>query len=317
MHRIALILILALAGNALAGAEGPPLRTHYPLDRIAPGVYVVHGPRELPNADNQGFMNNPSFLVTEQGVVVVDPGGTLQAGRMLVGKIRATTDKPVVAVFNTHVHGDHWLGNQAIVEAWPQAVIYAHPKMIEEAKAGVAAEWVDLMLRLTEGASAGTEAVLPTRTVDEGDRITVGGLHFRILHEGPAHTDTDIVILVEEKGLVYLGDNAGNGRILRMQNGSFRGNVAALERALTLGATVFVPGHGPSGGAEVARGYRDFLKTLYETVQAGYEDGKADFEIRPELLPKLTAWQDWAGFEHELGGLLSAAYLEAEAADFE
>jgi len=52
-------------------------------------------------------------------------------------------------------------------------------------------------------------------------------------------------------------------------------------------------------------------------VQAGYEDGKADFEIRPELLPKLTAWQDWAGFEHELGGLLSAAYLEAEAADFE
>nr|WP_231892881.1 MBL fold metallo-hydrolase [endosymbiont of unidentified scaly snail isolate Monju] len=81
-------------------------------------------------------MNNPSFLVTEQGVVVVDPGGTLQAGRMLVGKIRATTDKPVLAVFNTHVHGDHWLGNQAIVEAWPQAVIYAHPKMIEEAKAG-------------------------------------------------------------------------------------------------------------------------------------------------------------------------------------
>jgi glyoxylase-like metal-dependent hydrolase (beta-lactamase superfamily II) len=236
---------------------------------------------------------------------------------MLVGKIRATTDKPVVAVFNTHVHGDHWLGNQAIVEAWPQAVIYAHPKMIEEAKAGAAAEWVDLMLRLTEGASAGTEAVLPTRTVDEGDRITVGGLHFRILHEGPAHTDTDIVILVEEKGLVYLGDNAGNGRILRMQNGSFRGNVAALERALTLGATVFVPGHGPSGGAEVVKGYRDFLKTLYETVQAGYEDGMADFEIRPQLLPKLATWQDWAGFEHELGGLLSAAYLEAEAADFE
>jgi ribonuclease BN (tRNA processing enzyme) len=43
------------------------------------------------------------------------------------------TNKPIVAVFNTHVHGDHWLGNQAIVERYPAVKIYAHPNMIEQA----------------------------------------------------------------------------------------------------------------------------------------------------------------------------------------
>ena len=52
-------------------------------------------------------------------------------------------------------------------------------------------------------------------------------------------------------------------------------------------------------------------------MAAGYEDGKADFEIRPELLPKLDAWKGWQGFEDLLGAHISAAYLEAEAADFE
>ncbi len=316
MHRILIVLIVLLAGQALAEAKAPPLRQSYVPQEVAPGTYVIHGPRALPNPENQGFMNNPAFILTPAGVVVIDPGGTVQAGEMVLAQIRNVTDRPVIAVFDTHVHGDHWLGNQAIVEAYPEAVRYAHPRAIERIEAGEGAEWLDLMMRLTEGASAGTRVVPPQRPLDEGEVVELGGLHFRVLHGGKAHTDTDIMILVPEKRLIFLGDNAGNGRVLRLQ-GSFRGNIAELERALDSGAEVFVPGHGPTGGREVAVQYRDLLKTLYETVQAGYEEGKADFEIRPRLLPKLTAWQDWSGFEHELGGLISAAYLEAEAADFE
>ncbi len=316
MHRIIFLLLVMIAGQALAEAKAPPLRQTYTPREVAPGTYVIHGPRALPNSENQGFMNNPAFVVTPAGVVVIDPGGTVQAGEMVLAQIRSVTDRPVIAVFDTHVHGDHWLGNQAIAEAFPAAVRYAHPRAIERIQAGAGAEWLDLMARLTEGASAGTRVVPPERPLDEGDVVELGGLHFRIMHGGRAHTDTDIMILVPEKRLIFLGDNAGNGRVLRLQ-GSFRGNIAELERALASGAEVFVPGHGPTGGSEVATRYRDFLQTLYETVRQGYEAGKADFEIRPGLLPRLKPWQHWAGFEHELGGLLSAAFLEAEAADFE
>lgn len=317
MLRSMILLLLLTVGTALASDKAPPIQKQYPLDRVAENVYVVHGPRELPNPSNQGFMNNPSFIVAEKGVVVIDPGGTVQTGEMLLTHLRKVTDKPVVAVFNTHIHGDHWLGNQAIVEAYPDAVIYAHPRTIEQVSGGEGANWVDLMARLTEGASAGTKVVGPERPADEGDGIQAAGLTFRILHNDRAHTDTDIMILAEDLGVLYLGDNAGNERILRMQHGSFRGNIEALDRASASGAKVFVPGHGPSGGVEVATSYRDYLAMVYDTVREGYDEGKADFEIRPALLPRLASWKGWAGFEHELGPHISTAFLEAEAADFE
>ena len=147
--------------------------------------------------------------------------------------------------------------------------------------------------------------------------IKAAGLTFRIYNNDKAHTDTDIMVLVEEKDVMFLGDNAGHGRILRLEGGSFRGNVKALQIALDTGAKVFIPGHGQTAGTKAAREYRDYLDTVYKTVAAGYEEGKDDFEIRPDLVPKLAAWKGWQGFEELLGSHISAAYLEAEAAEFE
>jgi glyoxylase-like metal-dependent hydrolase (beta-lactamase superfamily II) len=162
----------------------------------------------------------------------------------------------------------------------------------------------------------GTDIVAPDRPVKDGDVLAIGGLTYRVMNNDKAHTDTDIMLHIKERDVMFLGDNAGHGRILRLEGGSFPGNITALENALASGASVFVPGHGPSGGSEVATRYRDYLQTLYETVQQGVEEGLADFEIRPLLLPKLGPWQQWAGFDSELGPHISGAYLEAEAAAF-
>ncbi len=108
-----LVLVL-IAGVAYALQKALPIRGAWTPEQIAPGVYVIHGPTELPSPDNQGFMNNPAFIVTDAGVVVVDPGSSVQVGEMVLERIGQVTDKPVLAVFNSHIHGDHWLGNQAI-----------------------------------------------------------------------------------------------------------------------------------------------------------------------------------------------------------
>jgi len=97
-----------------------------PLENIAPDIYLVHAPLDTINENNEGFIANTGFIVTSHGVVVVDPGSSVQIGRKLLEKIEEVTDKPVVAVFNTHIHGDHWLGNHAIIEKYPGVVIYAH-----------------------------------------------------------------------------------------------------------------------------------------------------------------------------------------------
>jgi glyoxylase-like metal-dependent hydrolase (beta-lactamase superfamily II) len=311
-----LLGLVLLAGAAYALQKAAPIRVDYSPQEITQGVYVIHGPKELPSPENQGFMNNPAWIVSDGGVVVVDPGSSVQVGEMVLAQIEKTTDKPILAVFNSHIHGDHWLGNQAIRERYPEVPIYGHERVGPKVIAGAGTEWVELMLSMTQNATAGTTVVKPDHPVRDGDELQIGGLTYRVMNNDKAHTDTDIMLHVPEKSLIFLGDNAGHERILRLEGGSFPGNVEALENAIETGASVFVPGHGPSGGREVAERYRDYLKTVYTTAQQGVEEGLADFEIRPLLMPRLEPWSQWAGFEHELGRHINGAYLEAEAAAF-
>ncbi|WP_456417989.1 MBL fold metallo-hydrolase [Thiolapillus sp.] len=314
--KILLLLAALLASQAVVAEKAPPLKADYVAKEVAGGVFVIHGPKGLPSPENQGFMNNPGFVVTPAGVVVIDPGSSVQVGEMVLAQIRKHTDRPVVAVFNTHVHGDHWLGNQAIFEAFPKVKIYAHPKMMERVEQGAGVQWLEVMLDLTKGATAGTKVVSANTSVNDGGNIEVGGVAFQVLHDGKSHTDNDIMILLPQKKVVFLGDNAGYGRMLRLNDGSFLGNIRNLNRAVASGATVFVPGHGPTAGPEAATEYRDYLQAVYDGVKEFFEDDLSDFEIKPKLLPRLGKWRDWVDFDSLVGSHISLAYLEVEAAEF-
>jgi glyoxylase-like metal-dependent hydrolase (beta-lactamase superfamily II) len=160
----ALILWFPVSTLAKTGPEVPD----YPADQVAENIYVIHGPLETPNPKNQGFMNNPGFVVTSKGIVILDPGSSVQTGEMVLRAVRKCSDKPVAAVFNSHIHGDHWLGNQAVRAAHPEAPIYGHPNMIELINAGEGQNRVELMGRVTEGKTRGTEVVSPSKPVNHG-----------------------------------------------------------------------------------------------------------------------------------------------------
>lgn len=287
-----------------------------PAERVAPHTYVIHGPLEQPTPQNKAFINNPAFVLTEAGVVVVDPGSSVYVGEMVLRQIRQVTDQPVVAVLNTHVHGDHWLGNDAIHRAYPDAPIYAHPRMIAAAEEGAGENWIEVFNQLTGNAIQGTRVVAPTRRLVHGDLVTVGGFHFRVHHHGHAHTHTDLMIEVQEERLMFTGDNANNSRIVRMDDGSFKGNVATLDQALAVGVEIYVPGHGRTGGAELVQSYRAYLQALYAKVGELFEEGVSDFEMKDSVHAVLTPFHDWAGYDTELGRHISLAYLEVEKAAF-
>lgn len=289
----------------------------YPAEKLSEHVWVIHGPTELPNPGNQGFMNNPAFVITSAGVAVIDPGSTLETGRMVLRQIKKVTQQPVTHVFASHIHGDHWLGNQAIREAYPAARYYAHPVMIEQANAGEAENWVTIMEQLTEGASRGTEAVIPDQPLTDGQEIKVGDVTLRVYLTDWAHTKTDAMIEVVEDSLLATGDNALYKRIGRMDDGSFRGNLAACEQARELQLQHYIPGHGVSGGPEVVKPFCNYLQVLYEKVAELYEQGLSDFEMKDAVVESLSAFQDWSGFEDEIGKHISLALLEIEQAEFE
>ncbi len=156
MKKIIIFSLLFVTGIAIAIQIAPPIRGKWAPDKVAEDTYVIHGPLGLPSPENQGFMNNPAFIVGDTGVVVVDPGSSVQVGEMLLERIERVTDKPVVAVFNSHIHGDHWLGNQAIRARYPEVPIYGHERVGPKIISGVGTQWIQLMLELTQRATAGT-----------------------------------------------------------------------------------------------------------------------------------------------------------------
>ena len=287
----------------------------YPTQKIATHTYVIHGPREIASVANQGFMNNPAFIVTGEGVVVIDPGSSVQAGRMVIKQIRKITDKPVTHVLNTHVHGDHWLGNQAMREAYPGTVIMAHPEMIRRVSE-VAEQWVITMSRLSGGFTEGTRAVIPTVAIGHGEELKTGGITFRIHAPPDAHSQTDIMIQVLEDSVVFAGDNCLFGRLPRLDDATFKGNIEACRVAARLKAKLYVPGHGPTGGVEIVKAYETYLVTLYAEVKRHYDAGKSDFEMKDAVVAKLKPYHDWVHFNDVVGKHISLAFLEIERASF-
>ncbi|MHB8453304.1 MAG: MBL fold metallo-hydrolase [Acidiferrobacterales bacterium] len=312
MATVRSIVISALLAAALGGCsahKAPGIKGTFPVIRVAEAVYVVQGPNEEPSRANQGFVNNPGFVVAPRGVVVVDPGSSVQVGELLLRSIARVTDKPVVAVFDTAIDGDHWLGNQAIRAAFPHAVIYADPRMIAMA-AVEGKNWIRQLNRATDGAARGTRVVLPDLGVDDGDTLGLGGMHFRIFHTPVAHTDNDIMVEAVEAKAIFLGDNVLVRRTADLDAGDFQGSIAAIDVALSSDAVFFIPGHGAPGGRETALIYRGYLAALYGSVERCGKLGLNEQAMRPVVYKDLARYHAWTGFDKGLDRLIHRARLQ-------
>ncbi|NQZ54450.1 MAG: MBL fold metallo-hydrolase [Piscirickettsiaceae bacterium] len=317
MKTILLTTLLLLSSTfSLQAASIDKFLSGFSAEKITENVYVIHGQNSDPSASNSGFINNPAFVVVETGVVVIDPGSSLDIGDMVLDRIRLITQLPVIAIFNTHEHGDHWLGNQAIVNAYPDIPIYAHPNMINNISEGVGETWFSRLQQLTENAITGTKIIAPTHPVDHGDEISLGQRTFKVHHLGISHTSNDIMIELPEFKTVFLGDNAVIKRVPRLDDGDILGTIAALELMLATTNTYFVPGHGHSGDKAIVELNLEYLRILYDTVKTLYEDDLSDFEMKDLVIEKMDKFVDWYGFDLEIGRSISLVYLQIESADF-
>ena len=258
-------------------------------------------------------MNNPAFIIGADGVVVIDPGSSVQIGEMLLRQIRGLTDLPVVAVFNTHIHGDHWLANQAFRDAYPEAPIFGHEEMHRLVEKGEGRAFLATLMRMTEGAVAGTEEIPPNRKTVHADEFSFAGIELRIHYQPKAHSHSDIMIELPRQKVIFLGDNVMSNRLGQMDSATFNGSIAAIDMALETEAEVFVPGHGLTGGREVAEIYRGYLSGLKEQVAIHFEEGMSDFEMKPKVIAAMGPYRDWVDFERNVGRHISLAYLEVES----
>jgi len=310
MRLTTLLATLAFCTAAVAGPKD--VVRPYPAEKVSDNFYVIHGPQGVPSVENQSFMNNPAWVITRDGVVVIDPGSSVQAGRMVMAQLRKTTKKPVTHIFNTHVHGDHWLGNQAVLEVWPKATIIGHPDMIRLAKEGADAFWIKLMSDMTQGFTDGTRAEIPTVEAADGQEFKIGGKTFRIHSSTDGHSKTDLMIEMVEDRILFTGDNVLARQVMNLRDGTFKGVMKETDRALAINARLYIPGHGKSGDRKLVEEQKAWFDILMPEVRRMYDDGMSDFEMKPVLVEKLKAFENWAEWETNLGLQISLAILEVE-----
>ncbi|WP_412478273.1 MBL fold metallo-hydrolase [Azonexus sp. IMCC34839] len=298
--------------------RGPAVKDH-PLRQISKHVWMIYSPDGFPTPENQGMMCNITFVDTAKGLVVVDSGASVQIGEMAIRQIRKQFKKPVVAIINTHYHGDHWLGNDAFAAAYKDIPIYAHAGTIKEIQGMQGNMWRTLMEQWTNQATLGTRVVAPTTAVDHDQELKFGDVTLRLHHYGTAHTPYDICVEVLEDKLTCVGDVAMDRRIANMDDGSYLGTLkayAALEK--NAAAKIWLPGHGQPGAA-VLQWNRELFEGIYYPCEKAIKEGLPLEEAKALVLrdPRVASRaKDTKGFETNIGKYVSLAYLEAEAAGF-
>lgn len=240
---------------------------------VIPHVWSAIGATAPPTYENAGHNNNLSFIVTGDGVVVINGGAAYILAEALHAEIKAVTDQPVKLVINENGQGHAMLGNAYWAE---QGVpILAHVDAAAEI-AENGPRILEGMKRYNQDKSAGTFVAPPTETFEDKRLIKMGDFHIEVLHLGPAHGPGDTQVWLPDQGLVIAGDMAFHQRMLPI----FEETIVA-EWIDTwdigfeaLGATYVIPGHGtPTNMDQVRRYTRDYLVYLREEVGAHLDAG--------------------------------------------
>lgn len=240
---VSIVLALVLNGPAPA-AEPAPVWVE-----LAPGLSAWSGPA-----------TTVLLAETEHGALLVDSETAKAApalGQALTGR------KPLRYVVNTHWHGDHAGGNEAL--AATGATLIAH----ENARRRMAEPtFLKHHNRVIPPLPA---AALPRVTLAGDGRVRLDGLEARLIHVPAAHTDGDLLVHFPAANVLHMGDCYFNGFYPIIDTGvggTVDGLIAALDRGLALSdpRTRIVAGHGPIGSRADLKAARDMLAEVRERV---------------------------------------------------
>ena len=277
--------------------------------KVAEDTWVVVGRNEDFSFENGGNIVNSAFIVTEEGVVLIDTGPSRRFGEQLRKAIARITDKPVVRVLITHHHPDHFLGNQA----FPAASIAALPGTLEGIRRD-GESFNENMYRLTGDWMLGTEVTVPGQELTPGP-ITVGRHRLELLALD-GHTGTDLAIFDRTTGVLFAGDLLFHDRAPTTPNANIPRWLASIERLDALPYKVLVPGHGaPTTGRAPITQTRAWLQWLQATIRSGAENGRDLTEMLDLPLPPQQARLAVSGAEYRRS--LSHLYPAAEQAALE
>ena len=248
LHKRLLSTVLLLIASCF------PVLGHASVHKIGPDLYAYI-------SDNDASANS-TFLVSDQGILVVDTGLNAQEGGKLLEEIRKVSPAPVRWIVNTHYHPDHRGGNSVVGK--------------------------DAIIISTEFTREKTEKRIQENSVNEtvgpkGLVLYVGGHEVRIYHPGPAHTQGDLVVYFPDEHAIVTGDLFLTNSCPAMDDGDMENWITALDHMLALPVEHVVPGHFELATKSELQRFRNYLADLRDQVVRMYRQGTPLERIQSSL----------------------------------
>ena len=227
-----------------------------------------------------GQSGNCSVLIADDGVVLIDNKFEMDHDGIMT-KLREFTDKPILYVINTHMHGDHSGGN-AKNQALGAKVI--------------ASENARFQMAMTQTAG------LPSITLEDHMRLYHGDFILDLYYLGRGHTDGDIVVHLPKQNMIFTGDLFATWDpyvtlIDYPGGGSLREWTRTLERVLALPFNTVIPGHGGATDRAHLETYKAQLTRMQDMVREMNRAKKS----REDIQKMLETEFGWRGFVTTLG----------------
>ena len=317
-------IFMSLTAGALAQDPYAPLDRPLVVEQV-PGTRIFYsiGNPGIPGTANQGNTSNAGYVITDDGVVVFDALGTPSLGWALLQDIKQRTDQQVKFVVASHYHADHIYGLQAFKDHTGAEIVAQERAAEYKENEETADERADQRLDQRRGAlspwvNKDTRVVPPDITFKEKMAISSGAKQLSLIYAGPAHSASDIMMMVQPDGVLFAGDIVQNGRIPFMNSDDVNTLqwLKALDEVLKLDPKFIIPGHGkPSAAAKEAIAFtRDYISYVRGAMSQAVEDW-TDFDTAYDQTD-WSAYKSLPAFSNNNRGNAYRIYLELEASQF-
>lgn len=241
---------------------------------------MVKGKKEYFSRKNGGDIANSIFIITKEGVIVIDTGSSYLYGKQLLKEIRKITQKKIRYVINTHHHPDHFLGNLAFKGANIQALPYTK-KYIEDN----GDEYIVNLINITLQAMKETEVLAPNSLI-KAPSLSLGKHKLKVL-KLKGHTKEDLVLYDEYTQTLFASDLVFYNRAAATPHANISLWLKTLNQLKEIPYKILVPGHGEiTRGAEAIDQMSDYLIFLDKRLKKAAKKGLSVFEILEQKMPQ-------------------------------
>jgi hypothetical protein len=267
----------------------------YKVEEVKPNVFVWVSDDVLDLEGDPQFnrAGTAGFIVTPEGVVVVNTTNSPFHGRELLYEIRHRSELPVRYVIDTNSSGELMLGNEVFTDQ--QATLISSSKTQEEIL-----HYRELLAsRLADGEAGeklqsrmrGIHVTSPTQTFGSEMALRLGGQEIKLRTLLKNGSGDDAVVYLAAAKVLFLGELFQNSYFPRIDSRTVHDWVDVLRQVEGWDVEVYVPGHGAPGGKKELAEFRQYLEWFRKEIEARFQEGKSIGEVKREVGPLLVNYK--------------------------